>query len=231
VPLFGRPDTAPIVNYFDNAGGNTAPVALASTTAVYNTLNLFPLTPYNEIFPGNMTVSTLMFNISHVSLTATASSSSFTSSILLGIYTMSNSTRLDMINSVPVTFSKAANAGNSSLFSGGGARGFTAHSSQWSASPTLTQGRYWAGVIVRSSNFNVPALSLGQYALHTAQRQGTFGTSGVTNTGIGWFPFMGLWSVSQTVLPASIAASGVNQAVSLGNFIPHIVFNNRASAF
>jgi hypothetical protein len=42
---------------------------------------------------------------------------------------------------------------------------------------------------------------------------------------------MGLWSVSQTVLPASIAASGVNQAVSLGNFIPHIVFNNRASAF
>jgi hypothetical protein len=216
VPLFGRPDTAPIVNYFDNAGGNTAPVALASTTAVYNTLNLFPLTPYNEIFPGNMTVSTLMFNISHVSLTATASSSSFTSSILLGIYTMSNSTRLDMINSVPVTFSKAANA---------------AHSSQWSASPTLTQGRYWAGVIVRSSNFNVPALSLGQYALHTAQRQGTFGTSGVTNTGIGWFPFMGLWSVSQTVLPASIAASGVNQAVSLGNFIPHIVFNNRASAF
>jgi hypothetical protein len=164
VPLFGRPDTAPIVNYFDNAGGNTAPVALASTTAVYNTLNLFPLTPYNEIFPGNMTVSTLMFNISHVSLTATASSSSFTSSILLGIYTMSNSTRLDMINSVPVTFSKAANAGNSSLFSGGGARWFTAHSSQWSASPTLTQGRYWAGVIVRSSNFNVPALSLGQYA-------------------------------------------------------------------
>lgn len=223
--------TGPSVSYFDNMGGGNSAQAVTSTTATYNTLNLFPLSPFNELFPGEMTVSTLMFNISHSALTATASSSAFTSSILMGLYTMSNSTRLDLVNSVAVTFSKAANAGNTTLFSGGGARWFTAHSSQWSSTPTLSQGRYWVGVICRSSNFNVPMSSIGQFMLNTVQRMGTFGTSAVTNTGMGWFPFMGIWSASQSALPASVAASGVNQASVAANWIPHIVFNNRASAF
>lgn len=232
-PAWGRPDASPALDYFDNMGAMAAAggVAVSSATLAYNTLVVQPLTPFNEVFPGNMTVSTMMLDLSHSALTATASSSAFSSSFMLGVYTMANSTLLSLLNSVSSALTRAAATANTSVFSGGGARWLTFHSSQWSAPPIFTTGRYWCGALVRSSNFNVPGSSIGQYLLNSAQRQGTFGTSNVTATSMAWQPFMGIWSASQTVLPVSIAASGLNKVnASWANFIPHLAFNNVRSA-
>jgi hypothetical protein len=220
----------PALNYFDNAlAAGSAPMAAQSIA--YNTLSIFPMNPANEIFPGVMTVQTMMWGLIASQLTTTVASTAFSSSFMWGIYTLVNSTQLSLLNSGNSSFTKAANTGNSSLYSGAGARWLTFHSSLWSSSPVFTGGEYWMGVIIKSSSTNFTASLEGASMLSSGQRQGTFGTSNVTNTGMGWFPFMGIWSVSQTTPPVSIAASGVNQAAAGANFVPHIVFNNSWSSF
>lgn len=219
----------PNLTYFDNAlaaGGG-----ISAQAPQYNTLGIFPFNPANEVFPGYMTVSTMLWNISHASLTATASSSAFTSSFMWGIYTLVNSTQLSLLNSGSSALTKAAATANTSLFSGGGARWVTFSSGNWSTTPVFTPGQYFMATLVRSSNLNVPASFHGASFQSSGQRQGTFGTSAATNTGLGWYPFMGVLNASTAAIPGSISAGSINQAVSGANFVPNVIFNNSWSSF
>jgi hypothetical protein len=223
-------NAGPALSYFDNAlAAGSAPQVTQAPQ--FNTLGIFPMNPANEIFPGNMTVSTMMLGVSHPALTATLSSSAFTSSIMWGIYTLANSTLLSLLNSGSSALTKAAATANTTLFSGGGARWVTFTSGNWSSSPVFTPGQYWMASLIRSAGLNVPGGFEGGSFLSSGQRQGTFGTSAATNTGMGWFPFMGLLSASTAAIPATIAAASVNQATAGANFVPHVVFNNAWSAF
>jgi hypothetical protein len=223
-------NVAPNLVYFDNGlAAGSAPQVTQSIGP--GTLSIFPLNPANEYFPGYMTVSTMMMGISHPALTATASSSAFTSSIQWGVYTLANSTQLSIINSGSSALTKGAATANTTLFSGGGARWITFTTGNWSSSPVFTPGQYWMAMNIRTVGLNVAGGLEGGSMASSGQRQGTFGASVVTNTGLGWYPMMGMWSVSSAGIPGSIAASGINQAAAGANFIPHVVFNNSWSSF
>lgn len=229
-PLFARPDLSPTLMYFDNMGAGSAAGAAQGVIAFgTNSLVIQPIAPYNELFPGDMIVSTAMLNISHAALTATLSSSAFSSSFMIGVYTRVNSTQLSLVNSVNTSITKAAATANTTLFSGGGARWLTIHSSQWSAPPVFSEERYWFAVLAKTSGLYVPASSVGQYMLHSLQRFGTFGSSNVTATSMKHFPFMGVLSASTTAIPATLAESQINAVQASAGWIPHIVFNNRES--
>jgi hypothetical protein len=219
---------APTIEYFDNAGAQSGVIGLASTSMTFNTLMLQPLTPNNENFPGNMTASTAMLQFSY-NHSSTASSSAHSSTVGLGVYTRANSTQLSLLNSVQTTWAQAAATNQTASYHG--QRWITINSSLWSAQPTFSQGLYWFGMFVRSSNMNRSASFVGQFLQAQAQRSGTIGSSVGTATSMGHYPFMGIHSVSQTAFPASIAASEVNKAHALANFVPNVVFNNVASSF
>jgi hypothetical protein len=221
-------DTAPAVSYYDNMVPNGSISPLASLAVSYNSLIIAPLDPSNEKFIGNMTVSTMMMQFS-MSM-ASSSSSAFSSSVDLGIYSRVNGTQLSIINSVRSSWTKAATSNQSNSYHG--LRWLTIASSQFSVSPVFSAGRYYVALLIRSSSNSNSATMLGQIHMGSNLRSGTMGASATTgNTGMGVFPLMGLLSVTTASLPGSIAASAVNQATAGAGFIPGLVFNNLTSSF
>lgn len=222
------------ISYFDNMGAGTNATAAQGVQAYApRSVVLQPLTPYNEVFPGVMTVSTMMLNMSWASFTNTnsaASTGAYSSSFQVGVYTMVNSTQLTLINSANSSFTKAAASANSTLYSGAGPRWVTFDQSLWSSTPVFTPGRYWFGVNMNTSSNSIPGSSVGQWMFGTNQRFGTFGSSNVTATSMKHFPFLGVLSNSTSGMPGSIAASAVMGVQASAGWVPHVVFNNRASA-
>lgn len=221
-PLFDN--RAPQLSYFDNLNLVPSPASvLTASTIPYNTLILQPLSPLNELFPGEMTANTVMLNFTFATTSTATMSSSHSSSIHLGLYSFANATQLTLLNSVNTSWAHAASTNNSTKYIG--PRWITIHSSQWSTVPTFTQGRYFWGLICRSSNHSWNGSIYGQHLLASTQRSGTVGSS-AAGTEQKWFPFMGIHQTSQTIMPVSIAHSHINAATSWAGFNPHIVFNN-----
>jgi hypothetical protein len=219
-------------NYFDNAAPGIVASAMATTAIPYRSLLIQPLTPSNEAFPGKMTASTalLQFSMSHTG-TSGGATSSFGSSVMCGIYSRVNSTQLSLLNSFNSSWTRAATSNISRELHG--IRWLSVHSSQWSSLPAFDESRYYFGFLVNSANTSAQTAALiGQFLQGQALRSGTLGASMTSgNTGLGYYPFMGVYSVTTTGMPASIAASAMNQATAYANFIPNVVFNNVASSF
>jgi hypothetical protein len=218
------------LSYYDNMVPNGLASPLTQQAISYNTLILSPLDPSNEMFAGNMTVSTMLMQMSQSAQTTATASTAYSSTIDIGIYTRPNGTALSLANSARSSWAAAANTSASRMVHG--LRWLSIHSSQWSSSPAFTAGRYYVGVLMRSAGTSHNASAMGQVHMGSNLRSGTVNVSASTgNTGMGAFPLMGLLSVSTASLPASVAASAVNQAVVGAGFIPALAFNNLTSSF
>lgn len=203
----------------NNFGSGTAVQATAN-----GSLLMFPLCPPQGVFPGNMTANSFFLGMSG-SLTATASSSSHSFTVRLGLYTLANSTQLSLLNSASTTFGTGFPAtGNSSLYHG--PRQLSFHSSQWSAVPAFSQTQYWMGLWMRSSNLAVP-LFLSGFRWMTSQFSGLLGVGNTNSSASRPFPGMGVYSASFTTgLPSAVAFSDLRQADGNAAVIPTLVLRN-----
>jgi hypothetical protein len=215
---------APTLSVWNNAAG----VTLGSTATSNGTFWLFPLDPDDQIFPGNMTVST-----AYIAVSASSNiSNAYSHTMNLGIYTI-NGVSLSLLNTVQHTVAFAANANNSQAISG--ARFLTLASSAWSASPTFSQTKYYVGLQFNTSGTHVNLSFVGQRYLQSSQRSGTFGNSITSgNTSMGWTPWIGVSGASRnntTALPTTIELSQLSKGGNLYAFLPYILFNDVSSNF
>lgn len=213
-------------------GLGVASSAIALLGTSQSSLTVFPLTPGIQGQWGNdMTASTVLFDMSHSMSATGASTSAYTYSFWLGIYTLGNSSSLNLLNSVSVSIGSAGAATNKSTALHG-ARFVSVHSSQWSSQPVFKAGsRYFGAVMAQSAGQSHAASWFGQYANQTAQRSGTIGVSPSTNTSMGWTPWHGIFNAQTAAFPAGIGQSSLNKGISNAQFIPRLIFINDATAF
>lgn len=229
------------ISRYDNLaafnGVSSHGTAYFSTATAANTLYVYPLHP-NQMggFPADMTISTLLFNISG-SGTSNASTNAFGLTFSFAIYTESNSNTLNLLYSASTAWSTNAAASEMSA-SYHGPRYLTIHSSLWvnsagaGTTPVLKAGsRYW-GAWHFSTSGQAKLLSVigGRYA-QTLQASGTFGVSAATATSMGFMPFMGQFSATTGAIPATIHNNALNKVTVAAGFIPHVVFENIVSSF
>ncbi|MFA5004291.1 MAG: hypothetical protein WC498_03395 [Candidatus Saccharimonadales bacterium] len=224
----------PVHSFYQNLVPQNSVAPYTTLAIPFRTMLIQPLSPIEGYgFPGDMTVSTLMIQMSATGTATSVVSASFGSTIRFGLYLLNNSSQLTLVNSVSTTWSAAANASNSTNWAG--ARFLTFHSSLWSSQPVLSYGeRYWYGVLNDSAGLATSAVIpswLGQYAGGSTQRSGTVGVSQVVNTTIGMVPFLGIYSTSLTSMPGSIGNSQINKVNVSAGFVPSIVLNATISAF
>jgi len=214
----------PTLSFFDNmCWGATAASELGNAT-----LFVFPFTPANELFPGNMTVSTLMLNISGATVSTGAA---WTRSFSIAFYTSVNSTQLTRVFSGSTTF--GTNAGNMNINdSFGGNRWLSIHSSNFDVAPSFEAGkRYWCAIWNRSSSGSQTFSLFGNQTLGTsAARSGVLGAVSVANSTLGWQRFLGIYSATfSTAMPAALAGSDINKSVAAVQFFPQVLLNNVGS--
>lgn len=215
-------DASPVLKWFDNA--------VVGATSLSNpgdmTLYVFPLTPVNEVFPGNMTCSTMMLNVTQSMSTA----ATFTNRVSIGFYSSVNSTQLTLVHSGSTSW--GTNAGNMQINdSFGGTRWLTIHSSLFDVAPVFSAGvRYWCAIWNRTSN-NAGSMSFNFFGNITAAlsnaRSGVMGLGSVANSTRGWQRFHGIYSVTfSTAMPGALAASDINKSVAQVLMLPQVIFNN-----
>lgn len=214
--------------YFDNMFQQNSVQAISYTsvsTGMFGRLLIQPLAPGNELFPYDMTASTMQLGFSNSG--SSAISGAHSSSWYIGIYTRVNSTQLSLANSVMRSYTMSANVSNSASYMG--ARWLSVHSSQFSSSPVFKAGsRYFFAVLARTSGASYASISLaGMHLGHSVQRSGQMGAAASSHTSFNaWHPFMGVHSLTtHTALPASIANSEINKASAYANFIPQVIFD------
>lgn len=206
-------------------------LASANTNMAGGRLIVQPVSPSNELFPMNISVTRMDLNFSGSATTSSSNiSAAFTSSFMLGFYTRVNSTQLSLFNSV--LLSTAAGASTANYSRALGARYLSMHSSLFSSSPVFTEGgRYWFAQLIRTSGAiytsNSYLMQFGMYQGATAQRSGQLGAASSGNTSFNaWYPFMGVHSLTtHTALPVSLGHTDLNKASSLANWIPHLLMN------
>lgn len=215
-------------SYFDNMFQQNSVQAITYTsvsTGMFGRVIVQPLAPGNELFPYDMTASTLLlgFSNSGSSLISAAHSSSW----YVGLYTRVNSTQLSLLNSATQSYAMAANIGNSASYMG--ARWLSIHSSQFSSQPVLRAGsRYFFAILARTSGTTYASISMaGMHLGQSVQRSGLMAAAVSSHTSYNaWHPFMGVHSLTtHTALPATIANSDINKATAYANFIPQVVFD------
>jgi hypothetical protein len=212
------------ISYWDNAeaAGDTGPLSFMNIQ--HGTIQLFPLARAG--FPGNMTVSTAMMDLSF-SGSSQSYSVAHSSYFNLGIYVATDGTKLSLTNSCSTVQSMTAATDNSSVWNG--QRWLTFGTGQWSTSPEFSaNGEYYAGVLIVTSGNSRPQSTriLGQFLYSTAVRSGILGESRVTGDTKGFYPFLGEYSATSTGFPATIGWSEIVKSGASVNFVPHIVFNN-----
>lgn len=214
--------------YFDNMFQQNSIQGISFTsvsTGMFGRVLLQPLAPGNELFPYNMTASTMRLGFSNSG--SSVISAAHSSSWYVGIYTRVNSTQLSLANSAMVSYAMSANVSNSASYLG--ARWLSIHSSQFSSLPVFEAGsRYFFGILARSSGASYASISLaGMHLGHSIQRSGQMAAAASANTSFNaWHPFMGVHSLTtHTALPVSIANSEINKASAYANFIPQVIFD------
>ncbi|MEY4377598.1 MAG: hypothetical protein RJB26_2148, partial [Pseudomonadota bacterium] len=213
VTVSGSSVGAPVVSWYNNIpwGFNTGTGAMTHASMSFNRAWVFPLTPPNDIFPGNMTVGTVLLNMSFSHTNATASTASHSSTISFGIYRLTNRTQLTLVVSGSTSWGTgAANNSISSLYNG--MRWLTMHSSLFNTSLTLSNESYWGLLWFRSSNDSIATGSHGPMAVrlgNSAERSGfAFAASSTASSYVKYWPFMGLYSATfTTAMPNSIGMS------------------------
>jgi hypothetical protein len=210
-------------------GYNTGTGAMTHASMSFNRAWVFPLTPPDDIFPGNMTVGTVLLNMSFSHTNATASTGSHSSTISFGIYELTNRTQLTLVVSGSTSWgSGAANNSISSLYNG--MRWFTMNSSLFNTSLTLSNDSYWGVLHFRSSQDSVATASHGMMAIrvgNSAERSGFgFAASSTASSYVKYYPFHGLISNTfTTALPNAIAQSDMAYTGSAwGALVPDVRF-------
>jgi hypothetical protein len=226
-------DVEPTLNRWANfnlAYGRTDSAAMFQVRGSSNgTMYVAPLVPNNNIFPGNMTANTMLMNLSGSHTNTSSSTLAKTYSFFVGIYTVSGSSTLNLLNSVSAAVTAGATSNQSSAFNG--PRYVSFHSSAWSSAPVFTPAHYYVGYFLLSSGEALAGLSWRGQGAESAQRSGTFGTSVATATSMGLVPFFGQLTVSTNALPATINNANISKGGSLVMLIPQIIFENELSAF
>jgi hypothetical protein len=227
--------TAAEGSFFENAvqmGSVQQGLAVASvdTNLAGGRLLVQPITPAAELFPFNISATRMLLNFSGGATTSSSNlSAAFSSTFFVGFYTRVNSTQLSLVNSVSKSTAAGASTANYSRFVG--PRWLTFHSSAFSSAPTFLEGsRYWFAQLIRTSGAIYTSNSFlqqfGQYHQLSVQRSGSLGEAVGSATSLGWYPFMGLHSLTtHTALPVTLAHSQINKASSLANFIPHLALD------
>lgn len=229
VTISGLP--TPTLSYYDILGdmkGSATSQWRAPATA-NGTWFFFPINSPMDVFPGNMTASTIRMDMSGSNTVTTASTGSWTLSMSMAIYTLNGST-LSLLNSGSTSMgSGAANASNSSLYHG--FRWLTMHSSQFSVAPVFTRDEYWGAIAFRSSGeAKLMSMLGGQFAaVGSANRSGFLGVGSSTGSStMIEYPFLGMYTATSTAPPTSVTKGQIARANNTGsvNFIPHILFDN-----
>jgi hypothetical protein len=218
----------PVHSFYQNLVPQNSAQPYTTLALVHRTMLMQPLSPIEGYgFPGDMTVSTFMMQLS----ASGTASSSYSSAVSIGLYLLANSSLLTLVNSASTSWSRPANAGNSTFMNG--ARYLTFHSSLWSTTPALSYGeRYWYGVIHNSTNYSANGAAwLGQYVGASTQRSGTIGVSQANQTSQGMVPFLGVYSASLTSVPVSVGNSDVNKVNVSAGFVPSVILNATISMF
>jgi len=204
---------APTISAYANIpwAWNTGTGAATHASMSFNRAWVFPLTPPDDIFPGNMTVGTVLLNMSFSHSNSTASTASHSSTISFGIYQLTNRTQLTLVVSGSTSWGTgAANNSISSLYNG--MRWLTLHSSLFNTSLTLSNNSYWGLLWFRSSNDSIATASHGIMAArmgNSVERSGfAFAASSTASSYVKYYPFHGLYSATfTTAMPGSIAQS------------------------
>ena len=221
------------LNLWDNMGilgvgvaGSSGTINIATKGTVQNSVHIFPI----GVLPGTIAPSTVFLQMSH-SASGNSSTGPKVFTISLGLYTRNAST-LSLLNSASTAISLAANAANSTGYSG--IRWISIHSSQWSVAPTFSQDVEYYGAMVYSTGGNnslaQTAGFLGFYPFMTAANSGVFGVSQTTASTQGFYPWLGIFS-STGVIPTNIQVSEITKQGASANFVPHIVLNNLNSYY
>lgn len=257
--LFSVPQTSSIVGTYGNnisTAGSTISVYPATLDLYVNlaaaegtgsgaltvgshsngTLNLFPLNPAPQLFPGLMTVDRLGMLWSASVTNSTQSTQAFSSTFALGIYTQANATKLSRLYSGSFTTQGSANNGNSSLVNG--IRWLTIASNSWDTQPVLSVGNYWGGMLALTGGTSWATASNGPVVARAGlsnQMSGIFGSASAGSASDpNRFPFDGYLSVSTAGLPATIALSDVIHTGSgYGQMVPYIAMlgSGKSGAF
>ncbi len=233
--ISGLPPGAQSMAFWQNMGVNgSATDAMAQTAVSYNQLHLFQLDIGNNIFAGNMTVKTVLLDVTG---TVNTSIPAYTVSAFFGVYTINGSSVLSLLQSASASFgtsfsgSSGATTVNHQSFING-KRYITFHSSLFSGSGLiLSQDLYYGAVLWRSSSNSASLSMYGAILGESGQRSGTLGAASVSNTYVGAMPFMGVYSATTASFPSSIASQALRKTAIADIFIPHVMFNNIQASF
>lgn len=237
ITVSGQNPGAQNMSFWQNMGVNgSATDAMAQTRTSHGQLNIFQLDIGNNIFAGNMTVSTMLIDMT---CSHTVTIANYTWKLLVGLYYLAGSQMvLQYSASTAISSSQASGASFSisNMIHGqryltfNGSTQFTSMNSTGGATGatdlTLSQGLYYMGFLPISSSNSFNASWYGNILGESGARSGTFGVTVTTGTAAGRFPWMGVYSTTTAALPQSIANAFLQKTSLDAIFIPHIVFNN-----
>jgi hypothetical protein len=197
------------------------------------TLMMQRLNQENDLFAGNITVSTWLMNMSGTASSGASSTQTIaahSTTVRIGIYTpvATANTVLTLINSAQTTFgSNATMSANPHYF---GNRWLSINSSQWSSAPAFSQGvDYVFAVLMNTAGASTGLSYIGQNYMNSNQRSGYWGVS--TSSGNTTMPHGNYWnaiySATTNALPGAISGNQVNRNNATAIFIPHIIMNNQ----
>ena len=221
---------AQLMSFWQNLGvAGSAPDAMAQTNFTNGEMHIFQLDIGNNIFAGNMTVSSMYLN---VTMNRTQTLGSHGSSVYFGLYTV-NGSNLSLHNSGSMSFGNTGSSGVSVSASNlyHGKRYLSIPTANFSASLTMSQTLYYGALFFLTAGTSVALSNFGAYLGESGQRSGTFNAGSVTNTYIGMLPFMGVYENSTNAFPASIASQSIRKTGARDMFVPHVVFNNIVASF
>lgn len=235
-------------------GGNTVTIAAGAGGGGVNTLshyqnmdmgtsvgllinaqNLFMqrLNQGAGLFPGQMTVSTFMLNLSgtaSIGASSTQTLAAHTSTFAIGIYTPVSSANsvLTLVNSASTSFGSSTTMSIFPHYYGN--RWLSFGTAQWSSSPVFSAGAdYVLAVFHNTSGANTFMSYLGQNYMNSNVRSGYWGVS--TTTGNNTSPhgnyWNGVYSLGTSGFPTAISGAQINRANATAVFMPHIIMNNQ----
>ena len=153
----------------------------------------------------------------------------FTSTVSVGIYTVSSDS-LSLLNSASVSFGFGTAATNNST-GFAGSRFLSIPSTNWSTTPSFNQGiDYYMAIVIGTAgvvNNTLDYLGQALYTTTSIQRSGSVGVSPANATSQGMLPFLGAYSTTSGALPTAIANSEIRKTAQQDYIMPHVVLNER----
>lgn len=186
---------------------------------------VFPLDRHFNPFQGDMTVNTMGVFLSW-NLTATSVSQQLSSSIFVGLYTLTGST-LSLLNSASATFGNPT-ANNSNTSRWHGKRMVTVASGDWSSQPVLKAGSvYWMGLQFSTHVTVGTTASLMACGSGVDTNFSNVHGQATNNSQRPYGPFYGMQNATTNAVPSSLTQNNVISQTGFFQILdPAIVFNN-----